>query len=143
MSEHTSTVGTGFASRLQQLPQGYRNLILVVFLVVIAVLSLSPAEIPLDDSEASLFRWVPSPVQNFMHLVVYGLLAALIMFSQRARRPAPAWIAAMGYGIVLELLQFWVPGRYPSVMDIGLNALGAALAVPLYALVFPARPASV
>jgi VanZ family protein len=36
-------------------------------------------------------------------------------------------VAAALFSAVMETLQFWLPGRYSSVVDVAANTLGAAL----------------
>ena len=80
---------------------------------------------------------------KFAHFSIYGLLAATLVGAVppdlRRRRP---WAAAgavilwcLAYGIADEFHQSFIPGRYPSLADIGADTLGA-IVVSLGALVF-------
>lgn len=77
------------------------------------------------------------------HFCIYGLLAATLVGAVppdlRRRRP---WAAVgaiilwcLAYGIADEFHQSFIPGRYPSLADIGADTLGA-IVVSLGALVF-------
>ena len=80
------------------------------------------------------------------HLVVYGLLAALVAWALEAPRgPAPGgrgggsrWWAVplllcIAYGASDELHQTFVHGRGPSPVDVLIDGLGAALGLAAYA----------
>jgi VanZ family protein len=87
---------------------------------------------------------VPPPViphlDKLIHAVAYGLLALLLARalrqSWRAALAELAFVAAVwavAYGTAVELLQMTRPERTPSMGDILANAVGAALAVLLWA----------
>ncbi|MDY0392049.1 MAG: VanZ family protein [Candidatus Bipolaricaulis sp.] len=62
------------------------------------------------------------------HFAGYALLAILFAWtlSRRGRhRPWLAIAAAFAYGGLLEVFQFLVPERVPSVLDLGVNLAGA------------------
>lgn len=62
------------------------------------------------------------------HFGGYALLAILFAWtlSRRGRhRPWLAIAAAFAYGVLLEVLQFLVPERVPSGLDLGVNLAGA------------------
>ena len=74
---------------------------------------------------------------NAMHVVAYGALAAACLLA-RSRRGATAWrrghgvfavAVAVGYGVVDELHQSFVPGRTCSVADVMTDTAGAILVV--------------
>ncbi len=103
----------------------------------IVFLSLVPGYPQEDDAQLLLIvASVPSLLQNTMHFVLYGLLtlfwALTLARFQRFKRPV-FWAAvlASGIGIALEYGQLFVPGRYASLMDIGLNTGGVIIGVVL------------
>jgi VanZ family protein len=75
---------------------------------------------------------------NFLGYLPLGLLLALA-----TRRPATAALGAAALSYALELVQQFLPGRHPSLLDWALNAGGAAagalLALPLRRLGWPQR----
>lgn len=88
-----------------------------------------------EDSLHGLIAWTPPALQNLLHVPVFALLAWLW---HRTLRPwlepgmalNTAVIAlAAGYGILDELHQLQVPGRYASLTDILLNTLGVIIAI--------------
>ncbi|MFB6108508.1 MAG: VanZ family protein [Haloplanus sp.] len=69
---------------------------------------------------------------SWLHLVGYATLAAVI---DRGRsHPAVPVALAVGYGFLLELVQFGVPYRTFSLLDAATNAAGACLGVGLIRL---------
>lgn len=71
------------------------------------------------------------------HVFEYAVFGALAFQLLRSWRPetgtpvvaAAAWALAVLYGISDEVHQSFVPNRDASLMDVGLDAFGAALAV--------------
>jgi VanZ family protein len=112
-------------------------LLTILLLVCITVLSLTP------DSEApggSAFVWAvhvtPTLLQKSAHVAIYGLLALAFATLLRAMRPMAArlllaFTLAVGYGIAMEWLQTFVPGRFGGLTDVLLNALGALAGLTL------------
>ncbi len=74
-------------------------------------------------------------LDKLVHLCEYLLLAWLMVRAFRADtspRRAPrrsAWLAATGYGVLLELVQGILPWRSAGLADVMTNALGAGLGV--------------
>ncbi len=72
-------------------------------------------------------------LQNLLHIPLFGLLQFLWLrgFTSRGTTGAAAIVASfcitLSYGALDELHQYFVPGRYASVLDLGLNLLGAVL----------------
>jgi VanZ family protein len=79
------------------------------------------------------------------HLVVYGLLAALVAWALEGARPSTGgrsgesrWWAlplllCIAYGATDELHQTFVHGRGPSPLDVLIDGLGAALGLTVFA----------
>ncbi len=67
------------------------------------------------------------------HALGYGLLALTYRrgFGPDKRLLWRAWILAVGYSATDEFHQSMVPGRNSSLMDIGIDAFGSALALAL------------
>jgi VanZ family protein len=86
-------------------------------------------------------RFVPDEGLDFLirktgHMAVFGILAlltwrALATTSDRRRPWAWALLFTVLYAITDELHQGAVAGRHPSAVDVGIDALGAAIAVML------------
>ena len=76
------------------------------------------------------------------HLAVYAVLAVLlwraIPAGGRARsRFVLAFLGAMAFGVGDEAHQAFVPGREPSLLDLGLDAAGALAGLTAVAVVRP------
>ncbi|MCF8092221.1 MAG: VanZ family protein [Desulfotignum sp.] len=112
-------------------------LLFAAVLVLIMAGSLMPvAEIP--ESEKTFRERVMSVVFNLMHVPMYGVLTLVslhyfecIRFSRPVCAAVTALIA-MSVGVLIEVLQIYVPGRYGSFSDIGLNATGIAGGMVLF-----------
>ncbi|WP_443081429.1 VanZ family protein [Thiohalorhabdus sp.] len=108
-------------------------------MAVLFGLSSIPGQVPDQDPEglAASFAWVPPTVQNGLHLPAYGLLGWLWFRGLLRHLPLGAALAAgisltVGYGILDEWHQAFVPGRFPSATDGLANALGAGMAAGLF-----------
>jgi VanZ family protein len=98
------------------------RLLLGLALVVTTLLSLSPQPAPLPDI---------SNADKVAHLLTYALLAFLVDASWPKRRFAwREWLALLAYGVMIELVQSQIPGRFMSLGDIAANATG----IGIYAL---------
>ncbi len=91
---------------------------------------------PQDPGTFVLVAWVPPALQNMLHVPLFGALAWLWRWTLEAwTTRAPGIIAGLltaGYGIVDELHQALVPGRYGSLTDMSLNIIGAAIGLWVY-----------
>jgi VanZ family protein len=94
---------------------------------LIFVLSAQP------DLQFSPDEGIDFVVRKVGHAVVFGILALLLWRALRAtslRRPW-AWALALTvlYAITDELHQGGVTGRFASIVDVGIDAAGAVLAI--------------
>lgn len=104
-------------------------LLFTAVMILILVGSLMPmADIP--EQEKTVWEQIRSVITNLMHVPMYGVLTLVslhffecIRFSRPANAVVSALIA-MSVGVLVEMLQMYVPGRYGSLSDIGLNAAG-------------------
>ena len=101
--------------------------------LLLLALSLIPGRAEPGDS---VFVWAvaltPTPLQKLMHLLLYALLAFLWAWTLEALesvkvRFAVAALLAASFGVVMELAQTYVPGRFGTLTDALLNGAGAAL----------------
>lgn len=109
-----------------------RYLVTFSFASLVALLSLTPGRSGLDDTG---FVWLvaitPTPIQKLMHLLVYAALAALWVWTLRGgRRNRRTFLLALalafGEGALLEWAQVAIPGRFGTLVDVLINAAGAA-----------------
>lgn len=80
---------------------------------------------------------LPPTLQNALHIPLYGVitwiwLRALHRIRHQAVHLTVAATAALATGILDELRQGFVPGRYASLTDIALNLAGIAAALLAY-----------
>lgn len=71
---------------------------------------------------------------GFGHFICYAVLSLSLtgVFSYRRKLLAP--LLAMVYGVVMELVQIFIPSRDASFADIGINTLGVAVGFGVYLL---------
>ena len=113
------------------------NLLLALgYMAGIYWLSSIPGEAdPESPLLSGIILWTPPAIQNLAHMPLFGILAWLWYRSLSAwintgqLLSSLAFLLATGFGILDEMHQLLVPGRYASLTDIVLNALGAGFAV--------------
>ena len=105
----------------------------VALMIMIFVLSSIPGSS--RDSQTWLLVDLDPALQNTLHVPLYGLLQWLWLraLAGPVRPLATAvWCATLitiGYGCFDEFHQAMVPGRFASVLDVALNALGAVIGI--------------
>ena len=118
-------------SQFLSLPALYRWLLTILFVGLVVILSVTPGRAQPGDS---IFVWLvvntPTPLQKFMHVAIYAALALLVMWSleaveSRTARIALTFVLTVSLGAVLEWYQTLVPGRFGTIIDALLNAIGA------------------
>lgn len=98
---------------------------------MLGVLALS--SIPDHGDGGYIIGFVTPSIQNFLHIPVYGLLALLWIVALRGqgfsvqRSILLAILLSSAYGAVLEVFQFFIPGRFASLTDFFLNLTGILL----------------
>ena len=101
-------------------------LITVVYMGLIAALSLSPQKNP-EGEKAKL----QETISNFGHIPTYSILFFfwVRIFGKRINKTfLAAALIAIAYGILMEYLQSFVPGRFQSAGDVFRDSLGIAAA---------------
>ena len=75
------------------------------------------------------------PYSDWLHFLAYACLAVMLAYALHDSR-FPDWqvfvlvfVCAVGYGVLIELLQSQLPSRTFAIADMGVNAVGAAVAV--------------
>lgn len=98
---------------------------------MIFILSSIPGKV---DNESLKFLTELDPnFQNLLHIPLFGLLQVLWLrsFWKRGRNDWRAVLTclaiSLGYGIIDECHQFFIPGRFASVLDLGLNLVGVLI----------------
>jgi len=69
---------------------------------------------------------------NFGHFICYAMLSLSLagVFSHRRKFLAP--MLGGTFGVVMELVQMFIPSRDASLLDIGVNVLGVSVGYGLY-----------
>ncbi len=96
-----------------------------------AALILTVSSIPSDEFPVGM----PLHLDKVAHAVEYGILALLLCRAVRTPNQAALIIIALScttYGILDELYQSLIPGRFPSGWDAAADTVGSALAVLLW-----------
>lgn len=107
-----------------------------VAVVAAAIFSLSVLAAPPEDP----FLPKPDPfaLDKWRHFLAYGALSATLAYALADRPWRTATVIAVGvgltvvYGVGIEGVQSLLPNRYFSIGDALANAIGGALATPLY-----------
>jgi hypothetical protein len=113
----------------------------ICFMALLALLSLIPGRPqPGDSAFVWLVASTPTLLQKLMHICLYGVLALLLVWTlesiqSKTYRFLICFLIAVAFGAVMEWCQTKVPGRFGSVVDLALNAIGAALGLLTAALV--------
>ena len=108
-------------------------LLLMIALYWLSTLHGTP--LPEDPALYAVFYWVPPSLQNTLHVPVYAVLAwcwhwALGAWTRvSSARVVGAFIITSACGVFDEWHQSFVPGRYASLADVMLDAVGAALGI--------------
>ncbi len=101
------------------------RLALAIVLVVISHLATTPRSYPV----------VEDLNDKVSHILAFAALAFLSDFSFPARKFMPATVVwLMGYGLLIEVVQYFLPYRTASVLDWIADAIGIALyaaAIPI------------
>lgn len=85
-------------------------------------------------------RLITPNLQNLLHVPVYGGLALSWWWALEPQvhavrsRLIAAFVLTVLYGLVDEIWQLYIPGRYGSITDLALDAFGAIVALWAVAL---------
>jgi VanZ family protein len=102
-----------------------------LLMVLIFVLSGIPGDAGLDGF--NLVTGIDPALQNTLHVPLYATLQilwlrALTRFGWTIKKTVLAGLLlAFGYSLLDEIHQGFVPGRYATIMDVGLNLMGCLL----------------
>lgn len=97
-----------------------------------ALFALSSVPQPASVDEHQVLTGHPS-WQSLLHVPAYFVLAALWWRTLRTQKWAThtsliaAVLIAAGYGLLDEVHQYFVPGRFLSLTDVAMNLLGSLL----------------
>lgn len=111
-------------------------LLTLSYMLLVLVTSVIPM-----DREIRGFQFLidlKPTVQNLLHIPVYAILSILFLQVTKNyqlegwKKIALVFICAGGFGVLNEVVQIFIPGRYAGLTDMGLNFIGAILGVFIY-----------
>jgi glycopeptide antibiotics resistance protein len=121
---------------VQRKPSKLKIFVLTLYILFLFATSLIPMDREIEGLEF-IFAIEPT-LQNLLHIPVYMVLSILWLqvlqpheMSGR-RKVVLVFLLSSLIGIVTELVQTTVPGRYPSLLDTTFNFLGSILGIVLY-----------
>ena len=110
-----------------------RILIPLAYMLGIFALSSIPDTGKTETQAEKIFQWISPEFQNFLHIPLFGGLAGCWYWALKPwvagtnNKIAIAFIITTIYSFIDEYHQLSVPGRFGSLTDLGLNAIGAIL----------------
>ena len=114
---------------------GYRWALTLAVVALIIGLSVTPGvERPDDNLFSWLYAGTPPTLQKFLHVIIYAVLAFLWMWTLSGigstwTRSMTALALTLGLGVALEWYQTRVPGRFGTLVDIVLDAIGTVIGI--------------
>mgnify|MGYP001550028394 CR=1 FL=1 len=115
------------------MPTKLRILIPLAYMLGIFALSSIPDTGRIETQAERIFLWITPEFQNFLHIPLYGGLAGCWYWALKHwvvgtnNKIALAFTFTTIYSFIDEYHQLSVPGRFGSLTDLGLNAIGAIL----------------
>ena len=105
------------------------RILTLIYMAMLCYVSIQPGPV---GKGADTVRQV---VNNILHIPAYGLLVFLIIksFPKFKHIYIASFLFAVAFGVFNEYLQSFVPGRYPSIMDVLLNGIGSLIVALFYA----------
>lgn len=76
---------------------------------------------------------------NLGHFLCYALLSLSLSSALSGRKPYMAPLVALSFGIIMEMVQLFIPSRDSSLLDIGFNIMGIAVGFGVYSVWVAAR----
>ena len=96
------------------------------WMIFIAVVCLRPAD---PDEPYSFFKEI---LQDLSHVPLFGILIYFLIRSCtvfNVKTQINSFFITFAYGVLIEVLQMSVPGRYASISDAIRDAIGALLVI--------------
>ena len=109
---------------------------------------LGTSVIPMDRKVTGFYFLInlKPTVQNLLHIPVFAILSVLYLQILTNYRPVDlkkallALIYSGGFGVLNEIIQIFIPGRYAGLTDISLNFFGSMLGILVFLFVANSRP---
>lgn len=105
----------------------------ITILITYVLLLLGTSLIPMDREIEGLnfIIGLQPSIQNLLHIPAYAILSILLL-QVLGKRLMLVIVGAIVFGMINEWIQLAIPGRYPSMMDMVLNAAGSLVGIILY-----------
>ena len=120
--------------------------IALVFSYMLVLLASSLIPMDRDIQGLQFIIDLKPTVQNLLHIPMYVVLA-LLFLQILQNYQIEGWkvnvlvfLGAGFFGIINEIIQIIIPGRYGGLTDIGLNLIGAIIGILIYSIVGKIRP---
>ena len=117
------------------------NLFTFCWLLLILLLTLTPgSSIP----EANLWEELLS-FDKVVHFLIFSILTLLMIIGftkqytyayLRKHAVAASLVISIGYGLIIELVQIPIPGRYMEAMDIIANSIGCFIGYAIFYIIY-------
>ena len=120
---------------LYRLPKR-KVLLVAIYMLMILATSLIPMDREIEG--LNLIINIKPHIQNFLHIPVYALLAILwfrlfdLYQTNQRKSFCLVLLIAIGFGIINEWIQFFIPGRYLSLADMVFNTIGVFSGILIY-----------
>jgi VanZ family protein len=95
--------------------------------------TISARDQPGDSTFVWLIASTPSSIQKILHVALYAVLTGLWVWTLQtmqlklSQRLLLAFVFSVGFGAAIEWYQTRIPGRFGTLLDVLLNALGAVV----------------
>ena len=118
-------------------PKPYKLLALITYGTCIYLLSSIPGEPTNNSNPSFLLSLIPSSLQNLLHIPLYaGLTSCLLWVLAPIGQKKPIYIivfsACLAFAVSDEAHQIYVPGRFGSLSDVVLDAVGIILGIYIH-----------
>ena len=111
----------------------------LAYMAALFALYSIPDTITPETSLERALHWVSPGFQNLLHIPLFGGLAWCWHWGLRSWMKQEQWrlgaalALTLAYAVLDEIHQLGVPGRFGSLTDVVLNAVGAVLALAVIA----------
>jgi len=120
----------------------------VALAIVFMLLLLATSVIPMDRQITGLQFIIDlkPTIQNLLHIPAYAVLSIIYLqilknFQlKRWQKNFWALLCSVSFGILNEVIQFAIPGRFAGVTDLGLNLVGAIIGVIIFNFAAKLKP---
>lgn len=109
------------------------NTISMCYMVAVFVSSVYPTV--WNNHERSFIAKIDPTIQNLLHVPVYAIVSILSMqtanlvFSGFRKKIIAVFLYGTLFGVINEIFQMFVPGRFATIGDILLNEIGICIGI--------------